>query len=345
MKRNSNVFLQFLLILAFSSCTVYRQIPIEVLRTEEVRLKIAKPNIAFVYRNFKFQNDSMQLYYLQDDVLLSDRETGEKEIDSMVVGVCLEAAANELRKNGVCDNPVLYPLDIFPRQTGEKVYALSAELIRKMAMPAKANYLVLLETLSYFFSGYSQHEEYNSFQKVRIAAIWNLYDGTTGKILDHKAMVDTLYWNQDSGNSGQKQTVFPPRIPAMQQAAQVFGENYAKRFYPEWLKVDRMIFIPPLEDFRIAGEFAINQEWDKAAGIWKKYADNRFGRLAISACYNLALSDEMNDNLTGAMKWVNLTTEIAKSYKKSQELKLAMQYQSILKQRLLEIEKSRKQDE
>jgi hypothetical protein len=341
MIKNSKVFLQFLLILVFSSCTVYRQIPIEVLRTEEIRLDVAKPNITFVYRNFKFRNDTMQLYYLQDDVLLSDRETGEKEIDSMVVGICLEAAANGLRKNGVCDNPVLYPLDVFPRQTGEKVFALPVDLVKKMAMPAKADYLVSLETLSYFFSGYSQHEEYDSFQKVRMAAIWNLYDGTTGKIRDHKAMVDTVFWNPNSENSGQKQSVFPPRIPATQQAAQIFGENYAKRFYPEWLTVDRTIIVPPLEDFRVAGEFVSNQEWDKAAGIWKKYADNRFGRLAVSACYNLALSDEISDDLSGAMKWINSATEMAKSYKKSEDLKLALQYQGILKQRLQEIEESK----
>jgi hypothetical protein len=345
MKKNSNVFLQFLLILAFSSCTVYRQIPIEVLRTEEIKLSVAKPNIAFVYRNFKFPNDTMQLYYLEDDMLLSDRKNGKKEIDSMMVAVCLDGAASGFKKNGVCDNPVFYPLDIFPYQTGEKVFALPVELIKKMAMPAKADYIVSLETLSYFFSSYNGDGTNNPFQKVRMAAIWNLYDGNTGTIQDHKTMVDTLYWDMDRNNSSKKQSKLPPRIPAMQQAAQVFGENYAKRFFPEWLTVDRMIIVPPLEDFRMAGEYVSNQQWDKAAGIWKKYADNRFGRLAISACYNLALSDEISDDLTGAMKWVNLTTEMAKSYKKSEELRLALQYQNILKQRLQEIEKSKKQDE
>jgi hypothetical protein len=345
MKNNRPNFLSLLLILAFSSCTVYRQIPIEVLRTEEIRLKSAKPNIAFVYRNFKFPNDTMQRYYLEDDILISDRKNGEREIDSMVVGVCLEGAANEFKKNGVCDNPVLYPWDIFPVQTGEKVYSLPVELIKKMAMPAKADYIISLETLSYFFSRYNGDGTNNPFQKVRMAAIWNLYEVSTGKIQDHKTMVDTLYWDNDPTDSSQKRSKLPPRIPAMQQAAQVFGENYAKRFYPEWLKVDRMIFVPPLEDFRIAGEFALNQEWDKAAGIWKKYADNRFGKLAISACYNLALSDEIGDNLSGALKWINLATDMAKSYKKSEELKLTLQYQSIVKQRLQEIEKSRKQDE
>jgi len=341
MKKNSKVIVQILLILVLSSCTVYRQIPIEVLRTEEIKLPVAKPKIAFVYRNFKYQNDTMQLYYLEDEVLLPDKKHTEKEIDSMAVESCLQEAANKLKENGICDNPVLYPLDIFPRHTGERIYTLPVDLVRKLAMPVKADYLVSLETLSYFFSRYNQNEENNAFQKVRMVAMWNLYHVATGIIQDHKTMVDTLFWDLNSQNSGNKQTLLPPRVEAIQQAAQFFGENYAKRFYHEWLTVDRMIMVPPLEDFRLAGEFAGNQEWEKAAGIWKKYADIRFGRLAISACYNLALSYEIGDDLSGAVKWINAALDVARSYKKSDELKSALQYQSILKQRLLEIEKSK----
>jgi hypothetical protein len=345
MKKSLKVISQILLVLLFCSCTVYQKIPIEVLRTEEMKLAVAKPNIAFIYRNFKFLMDTLQLYYLQDEALLPDKSNQVEEMDSLVVGDCLQGAANEFKKNGVCDNPVLYPLDIFPRQSGEKVYALPVELIKKLAMPTKADYLISLETLSYFFSKYNWNGTNSPFQKVRMAAIWNLYNGATGKLEDHKTMVDTIYWESSTDNGYFTKTALPPRIPAMQQAAQIIGENYAKRFYSEWLTVDRMIIIPPLEDFRMAGEYAGKQEWDKAAGIWKKYTDNRFGKLAISACYNLALSDEIGDDLSGSLKWITLATDMAKSYKKSEELKLTRQYQGILKKRLQEIEKSKNQEE
>ena len=345
MKKSLKVISQILLVLLFYSCTVYQKIPIEVLRTEEMKLAVAKPKIAFIYRNFKFLMDTLQLYYLQDEVLLPDKSNRVEEMDSLVVGDCLQGAADEFKKNGVCENPVLYPLDIFPRQSGEKVYALPVELIKKLAMPAKADYLVSLETLSYFFSIYNGNGTTNPFQKVRMAAIWNLYNGVTGKLEDHKTMVDTMYWDSYSNDGYFTKTALPPRIPAIQQAAQIFGENYAKRFYSEWLTVDRMIFVPPLEDFRIAGEYAGKQEWDKAEAIWQKYADNHYGRLAISACYNLALSHEISDDLTGSLKWVNEAFNLAKSYKKSEELKLTLQYQSILKKRLQEIERSKNQEE
>jgi hypothetical protein len=344
MKKNSKVIVQILLILVLSSCTVYRQIPIEVLHTEEIKLPVVKPKIAFVYRNFKFLNDTMQLYYLEDEVLRSDRKYREKQIDSLAVESCLEGASAGLKENGICDNPVLYPWDIFPRITGDKIYTLPADLVKKLALPVKADYLVSLETLSYFFSRYNQNEEKKAFQQVRMVAMWNLYNVATGNIQDHKNMVDTLFWDSNSQNSGNKQTILPPRVQAIQLAAQVFGENYAKRFYPEWMTVERMIVVPPLEDFRIAGEFAGNQEWEKAAGIWKKYADVRFGRLAIPACYNLALSNEIGDDLSGALKWINAALDVARSYKKSEELKLVLQYQVILKQRVQEIQKSKSKE-
>jgi hypothetical protein len=345
MKRNHKVLAPVLFVLTMASCTVYRQIPIEVLRTEEIKLPVEKPKIAFIYRNFKFQNDTLQLYYLEDEGLMPDKKYRENEIDSMAVVSCLEGTANNLKEKGICSNPVLYPLDIFPRLSGEKVFALPVDLVKKLALPVKADYLVSLETISYFFSRYNETEENSEFQKVRMVAMWNLYNIESGVIMDHKTMIDTLYWDSNSKNPGQKPSVLPPRAQAIQQAAQIFGENYARRFYPEWLTVDRMIMIPPLEDFRVAGEFAVNQEWQKASAIWMKYADVHFGRLAISACYNLALSFEIGDDLSNALKWINSALNMAKSYKISDELTMVLQYQGILKQRLQEIEKSKIPDQ
>jgi hypothetical protein len=343
MKATSNLIFLLLIIPVFHSCTVYRQIPIEILRTEEIKLPETPSNIAFVYRNFKFPNDTMQLYYIEDDVLRSDRSGRTRDIDSMVVSACLLSAANGLKQNNICENPVFYPVDIFPRQTGENIPVLPAELIKKMAVTIKADYLVVLETITYFFYKYHSNGENPGYQQVKLAGMWNLYNGSTGIIKDHKAMVDTVFWDDDTG-SAFKTSDLPPRIPALVQAGETFGENYAKRFYAEWIKVDRLLVVPPLEDFRAAGEYVSNQEWDKAADIWKKYADSRFGRLAISACYNLTLSMEISDDLTGASKWINRAVEMAKSFKNSDDLKLCLEYQNLLKKRLLDIQKSRNKD-
>lgn len=329
-------------VMLFFSCTVYRQFPIEVLRTEEVKLPQSKPRIAFVYRNFKYTADTLQLHYLENYTLKTDTKNSEREVDSLLATSCLQNAATVLKENGICEDPVFYPYGIFPRQTGNNIAPLPDYLIKKMARPANADYLAILETFSAFFTRYRNNQEFGNFQQVKAVAVWNLYNAVTGKVEDHKSMTDTLSWDGNEPDDGQASKLMPPRLTALQQAAELFGENYGKRFYREWIKVDRMMIIPPLEDFRIAADYADRQEWDKADPIWQKYTDQRFGRLAVSACYDLALSREIRDDLPEALVWIGKAAQIAGAYRNSDEMKLTSQYQSILNERKKEIDTSKK---
>ncbi len=342
MKKILNCLFFCLFLIIFFSCTLYRNVPIEVFQPKEVKLPSDVQNIGFIYRNFKFTNDTLQQYFLLDDILTADRFNKGKNIDSLMAVTCLQNAANEFQKNGVCRNPVIFPVDIFPRQTGENIHSLPPSLIKKLAMPAKAGYLVFLETLSYFFSQYNLSEDHADYQQVKLAGIWSLYDVETGEIADSKTLADTIYWDYQELAQQQPVAKIPPRLPAMVQAAGLFGENYSKRFYSGWKKVDRLMVIPPLEDFRMAAELANEQQWDKARDIWEKYADPHLGRLSVSACYNMALAFEISDDLEMANQWIDRAVNAAKRFKNKEEGKLTLQYQSILATRMKEIEQSGK---
>ena len=333
--RTNNHRIVFLLFLALTaSCTIYREIPIEVLRTSEVRLPLDKKNIGFAYRNFKFINDTLQSYYLRDGILVKDFRTRGKDTDSILVSACLNSSAYHFSQNHIGNSTFILPSDLFPRQNCEKVHPLPPVLIRKLSHTTGADYLIFLETITYFFSAFSD-EESGDYQQVRMGGIWAVYNGETGEVADRKNMVDTIYWAQHEGTENMR---FPPRFEALKQASEVFGENYAKRFYSEWTEVDRSYFIPPLEDFRVAGNYMNEQNWDKAEEIWKRYSDPRFGRLAISACYNLALVSEIGDDLEKAIFWIGKAKEMARSYPGSDELRMSRHYASVLSKRLKEIE-------
>jgi hypothetical protein len=337
----SKFFIPVIILSILTSCTIYREMPIEVLRTKEVKLPSSVGRIAFIYRNFKYNNDTLQNYYLKAESLVKDLENQGKDIDSIIVTSCLQSAANAFSQNGVCQNPVILPVNLFPRQTGERIHALPADLIKKLALPVKAEYIIFLETFSYFFSQ-NGNQWVEEFQEAKLAGIWTMYDAASGETLDRKSMTDTVYWSEPEANGKLKPKNLPPRLPALQQAGEVFGENYAKRFYSEWTKVDRLLIIPPLEDFRLAAEYTDKQQWDKAELIWSRYTDRRYGKLAISALYNLALDQEIKDNLSEALNWITKASELARIYRNSAEEKLTVGYRNILVKRIQEIEKAKK---
>ncbi len=344
MKKHERFFLYSLLLMVlFSSCTVYELIPIEVIRSREVPLSLEGKQIALLYRNFKYQGDTLQQYYLDRGQLREDKENPEQNFDSIVVSSCLQSVAQAFAGYGVGSVPMIYPVDMMPGVKGEKFSPLPSSLIRKIIQPSKADYLVSLETLSYFYSRsvalYSlggDGAETNESRQVVMAGIWAVYDGHSGEVVDSRQMADTLYWNEtDEAISGR--SALPPRLPALQLAAEVFGENYADKFYSDWIQVTRTLIIPPLEEFRLAADYAGEQKWDRASAIWERYADDHFGKLAISARYNLALAAEINDDLVLAEEHIIKAYELASVYRNKNELKMVLLYRDILQNRLKEI--------
>jgi hypothetical protein len=77
--RKISSFLFWIGICAFlSACTVYQNVPIEVLRLSEVILpKDSITRVAFLYRNFKAENDTFQNYFRENDVRKIDLENEE----------------------------------------------------------------------------------------------------------------------------------------------------------------------------------------------------------------------------------------------------------------------------
>jgi hypothetical protein len=322
-----------------TSCTIYKDIPIEILRTPESVLPTGQNQIALLYRNFKYTNDTLLQYYRDDEVLKKDKIAQKINSDSIVVLSCLNKVAQLFAEKEVCSQPVIFPVDMMPRIQGGKLNPIPPDLIKKLASSAQTGYVISLETYTYFFVHYSVKTQANESQHVAMAGIWTLYNGNSGVILERKSMTDTVFWDSEAATVTSGAEKLPPRLPALQLAAETFGENFASRFYQEWIKVDRLLIVPPLEEFRQAAEFAGEQKWDKASAIWQKYSDDHYGRLAVTACYNLALACEIRDDLATALRWITQAFKLASVYKDQDEMRMVRSYKQILTQRSADIEK------
>jgi tetratricopeptide (TPR) repeat protein len=99
-----------------------------------------------------------------------------------------------------------------------------------------------------------------------------------------------------------------------------------------------MYSIPPLPDFETAEKYLIKGEWDNAIMLWKRYADDKNGKMAIKARYNLALAYEMKDDLETAVQWLSAAQKIAADYRSKDDLKMIAAYQKVLSLRKKEVE-------
>lgn len=321
------------LLLAITSCTVYKEYPIEIYRPGVIAYPPETENIAIVYRNFKYSGDTLQHYY-KDDFRLRKAKQDPAELDSILVNICISELAKNLKEGGSFNEIRIFP-ELFETHSGSKLPALNMDLIQQVASTTQTDLVISLETYSSFYSEYSSTAEMQTkSNEVITAAVWAVYNPAEQKLIERKTMIDTIFWNgYDAKGNYQRNAKLPPRLTALKIASQMVGENYAKRFFASWQNVKRMYSVPPLPDFAAADKCVQKGKWDDAILLWKRYADDSNGKMAINARYNLALGYEMKDDFEMAERWLNSAQLIATDYKSKEDLKMILQYQQLLKKR------------
>ncbi len=325
-----------LLVLLYSSCTVYHEYQIEVYKPGELLIPPNIENAAVVYRNFKYPGDTLQNYY-KDNSQLKEAQN-PANIDSLLISSCLNELAFNLKNNNTFSEVPVFPYYTFERHTGEHLPDLPANLVSRLSEDANAGLLITLETYSSFFSTFPVTFGTPQTNEVVSVAVWGIYNPKDGALIERKTMIDTIYWNgyNEEGNSQQNYNP-PPRLKALELASAMAGENFAKRFYASWQTENRMYSVPPLPDFSDAAFYLEEGKWDEAIALWRKYTDDRNGKMAIDARYNLALAYEMKDDLEAAEKWLAAAHKLAKSYRSKSNIQMIQLYQKALDKRQRDI--------
>ncbi|HKJ78996.1 MAG TPA: DUF6340 family protein [Prolixibacteraceae bacterium] len=322
----------------FTSCTVYQNYPIEVYKPGEIEVPSTVENVALVYRNFKYPADTLQHFYKKDYRLVKAKNDPEN-LDSLVVMSCLNALADKLRTNGSFKQVRVIPYNVFRQHTSEKLPPLDFDVVKKLTGASSSDLLISLETLSYFYATYPENYETMSSDEVITAAAWGIYNPVNQKIIEHKTLIDTVVWHgYDENGNYDRDYKAPPRFTALKIAASLAGENYSKRFFSSWKKVDRTYSIPPLPDFSEAAYYFEEGKWDTAIGLWKKYAGEKNGKMAINARYNIALAHEIKDELDLAIKWLDAARDLAVKLRSKDDLKRIFAYQRTLEKRKADLE-------
>lgn len=333
----NRILLFFLVTILAYSCTVYKEYPIEVYTPGEIAVPPSAQNVAIVYRNFKYEGDTLQHFY-KDDYQLKRARKDPKDLDSILVSICMNELAKNLKSQNTFNEIRIFP-EIFEPHKGKRLPSLNFGLIDKLTESTQTDLLISLETYSYFYSEYSETQDLpTQSNEVVTAAVWAVYNPYNNQLIERKTMIDTIFWNRydDAGNY-QRKSKLPPRLTALKIASQMVGENYSKRFFASWETVERLYSVPPLPDFSAADEYIQKGEWDNAIMLWKRYADDKNGRMAINARYNIALGYEMKDDIELAERWLAAAHQIAKDYNSRDDLKMIVAYQKILAKRKKDI--------
>lgn len=144
---------------------------------------------------------------------------------------------------------------------------------------------------------------------------WRVYDPYNNRIADELVFSDHVVSSGRGINPIKAYEAIIGRKEAVLYQSKSMGMNYAQRLLPYKHRVNRDYFVRGTGNFKIAQRRAQAGDWDGAAVLWKQETVNPDPKVAGRACYNMAISNEINGNLDEAMQWASKSyTEYNNNY-------------------------------
>jgi hypothetical protein len=128
----------------------------------------------------------------------------------------------------------------------------------------------------------------------------------------------------------------------LQNSAEYLGRAFGGKLVPSWLKVDRSYYRSNNINMLKAEKYCLEDDWLKAAEIYKKETNNKNRNIAAKAKYNMALICEMEGKLDAAIDWLIRSFSSYKQENQQHEFN-CKQYIELLATRKKEIERLGKQ--
>ena len=168
--------------------------------------------------------------------------------------------------------------------------------------------------------------EHHAVMTTHVKTGWRIYDPSSKIILDEHSIAKGLTFTGKGINPVVAAAGLIGRKDAVKQTANNVGHEYASSILPIWVRVQREYYVKGSDSFVIAKRKAQTGNWDDAAALWKKETASSKSSVAGSACYNMAIINEINGDLEEAISWAQ------KAYEDYNN-KLALDYVRILKNR------------
>lgn len=155
---------------------------------------------------------------------------------------------------------------------------------------------------------------------------WRIYDPYSRRIADELVYNNPVVSVGKGINPMKAYEAIMGRKEAVLDRSKYMGMEYAERILPYKHRVNRDYFVRGTDNFKIAQRRAQAGDWDGAAELWQLETQNRDQKVAGRACYNMAISNEINGDLESAIQWAS------KSYT-DYEINDALRYLKTLKYR------------
>ncbi|MBN1132664.1 MAG: hypothetical protein JXA39_06300 [Bacteroidales bacterium] len=160
---------------------------------------------------------------------------------------------------------------------------------------------------------------------------WAVYLINHPRPFDEYTTRDTLYFQYYSNGNFLEPI---SSVEIIRQTAMESGRSFGNYLIPTWTPITRILYKGKEKELKETNRYTDAGKWDKAYESWNRLLVGADSVVAAKAAYNMAVYHELEDDLTGAIKFVKLSealnfTELAESFKEDLEIRLLNKQQII----------------
>lgn len=223
----------------------------------------------------------------------------------------------------------------------KNIDSLNWENIKSICKKNKTDALISLEGFIHddsvdFNSFYSNYGYvYYTYINFKVTTVWRIYYPQQLKVIDRDIQIGNVPFDSYGYSLRGSIRGMANDTAISEEIANNVANAFFRRISPAWTDCSRMYFTGS-NNMRKAIVYVENNDWTKAAELWKIDVNNTNKRIAGDAAYNMALAAEMQGKLNVALVWAK------KSFEKFNN-KSAVDYIHILERRIKEQVKLNKQ--
>jgi hypothetical protein len=198
------------------------------------------------------------------------------------------------------------PMDFFLSDTTAMPGLPDWERMQLLCHDSAVDALVVLKYFDLYdplLMGWNSEDETGSGYYTWVKNSFRIYDPSEMEILDDFTYVDSVYSYSEDDMLEILFNMARNRMAEISDACFWSGQKYAFRITPLWESVYRNYYTWPGDASARARQLVGQGDWLSAAGIWNRESKNIKAKTAAKACYNMALANEVEDNLETALIW------------------------------------------
>ena len=253
-------------------------------------------------------NRALKLNFTDSANYLKNGKAFKKVIcDSIAADTAIKIAARAIFSSQRFDVTIPRQMNFFRNDTNELLAPLDTSFVNPICKNYDVDALLVLENFTETAEG-----EYRipggideGYLQVIYSSAWRFYDPSHPNQSKLFRLRDILSWRYHQYYAFRLPS---DRLPTVKEAliegGMASGDKVAVQICPIWTDTERYFFKTRIKGIDKAIPLIKENKWAEAAEVWKKYSAEPDLSLRSKIEYNIALAEELNDNLNEALEWI-----------------------------------------